>query len=184
MAQAPATVLQEINALYVALYGRAADGAGITYWISTLAAKDPAVTLTNAATMAISTADATFLGQQFVNTQSTYFTTQYGGLNDTQFIQALYVNVGGNAGDPNGVQYWVNLLTAAEAAPGATQLSARAGLVGQFAHDMLSVDLTVGAAALGLSAADYAAAVARQQQFQNKVSVSQFYANEFDPAGR
>ena len=178
MAQAPATVLQEINALYVALYGRAGDSAGINFWINVLAAHDPAVTAGNAVTMPISTADATFLGQQFVSTQSTYFNTLYGGLTDIQYINALYVNIGGNTGDPNGVQYWVNVLTAAEAVPGTTVQAARAGVAGVFAHDMLSIDLTVGAAALGLSATDYAAAVARQQQFQNKVSVSQYYANE------
>ena len=43
---------------------------------------------------------------------------------------------------------------------------------------MLSVDLTVGAAALGLSAAQYAAAQARQTELQNKIAISQFYANE------
>ena len=177
MAQAPATVVQEINGLYVALYGRAADGLGISYWISQVATYDPAITLANAATTPISTADAAWLGQQFVATQSTYFNAQYGGLNDTQFIQALYVNIGGNTGDPAGVQYWLNLLTVAEASGQSVQ-AARAGLIGQFAHDMLSIDLTVGAAALGLSASDYAAAVARQQEFQNKVSVSQYYAIE------
>src|SRR5208283_3782558 len=41
-----------------------------------------------------------------------------------------------------------------------------------------SIDLTVGASALGLSAADYAAAEARQAEFQNKDLVSQFYAAE------
>jgi hypothetical protein len=177
MAQAQATVLQEINGLYVALYGRAADGPGLNYWVSLLSAHDPAVTSANASTLALSAADAMYLGQQFVNTQSSYFNTQYGGLTDSQFVQALYVNVGGNTGNAAGIAYWLNLLTAAEAS-GQTAQNARAGLVGQFAHDMLSIDLTVGAAALGLSASDYAAAVARQQQFQNKELVSQNYAIE------
>jgi hypothetical protein len=177
MAQASATVQQEINGLYAALYGRAADGPGIDYWAAQLSAKDPAVTSTNSATLPISTADSTFLGQLFVTTQSTYFTTQYASLNDLGFVQALYQNVGGNTGDTNGVQYWLSLLTAAEAS-GQTAQNARAGILGQFAHDMLSIDLTVGAAALGLSASDYSAAVARQQQFQNKVLVSQAYADE------
>ncbi len=173
MAQAPATILQEINGLYVALYGRAADNTGMNYWCGQVG-----VTPAQAAITAITPAQATLLGQQFVNTQSTYFNAQYGSLNDTQFIQALYVNIGGNTGDASGIVYWLSLLTSAEAVPGATQQSARAGLVGQFAHDMLSLDLSVGAAALGLSAVDYAAAVARQQEFQNKVSVSTYYAVE------
>ena len=172
---AQATVSQEINGLYVALYGRAADGPGINYWIVQLQGFDPAITSANAATVAIGVADETYLGQQFVNTQSSYFNTQYGSLSDLQFVQALYTNIGGNTGNASGVEYWLGLLTAAEAS-GQSAQDARAGIVGQFSHDMLSIDLTVGATALGLRAADYAAAEARQAEFQNKDLVSQFYA--------
>jgi S-layer protein len=175
MAQAQATILQEINGLYVAVYGRAADGPGIDYWCGQLG-----ITAATAASTLVTPAQETLLGQAFVNTQSTYFNLQYGALTDLQFIQALYVNIGGNTGDANGVQYWFSLLQTAEgASPSAAQiLAARAGLVGQFVHDMLSIDLTGGQAASGLSASDYAAAVARQQQFENKVAVSQDWANE------
>lgn len=48
---------------------------------------------------------------------------------------------------------------------------------------MLSIDLTPGAAALGLSVSDHAAAVARQQEFHNKVSVSQHYADKSNLPG-
>ena len=115
MAQAPATVLQEINALYVALYGRAADGPGISYWISQLSGFDPAITAQNAATTTISGPDATFLGQQFVNSQATYFNNLYSGLTDVQFIEKLYQNIGGNNGDAAGIQFWLAALTKAEA---------------------------------------------------------------------
>jgi hypothetical protein len=175
MAQAQATILQEINGLYVAVYGRAADGPGINYWCGTLG-----VSVAAAATTPVTVAQQTALGQAFVNTQSTYFLTQYPTtMNDITFVQALYMNIGGNTGDAGGIAYWFSLLQAAEGpAPTAAQITAaRAGLVGQFTHDMLSIDLTAGAAALGLTASDYAAAVARQAEFQNKVSVSQYYAN-------
>ncbi len=154
---------------------RAADNAGINFWSAQLG-----VTAAQAATTAITTAQATLLGQQFVTTQSTYFTATYAGLNDIQFVEALYGNIGGNAGDPAGIQYWYGLLQAAEGgstSPAVIQ-AARAGIVGAFVDQMLSVDLTVGAAVLGLSPTDYAAAVARQTELQNKISVSQFYANE------
>ncbi len=173
MAQAPTTVLQEINALYVALYDRAADNQGINYW-----AAQVGLTAAQAATTPVTTAQATLLGQQFVATQATYFNATYGGLNDLQYVQALYGNIGGNAGDATGVQYWFSALTTLEAQAGQTQQSARAAIAGQFVDAMLGLDLTVGAAALGLSASDYAAAQARQAELLNKVSVSQFYANE------
>ena len=173
MAQAPTTVLQEINALYVALYDRAADNQGINYW-----AAQVGLTAAQAATTPVTTAQATLLGQQFVATQATYFNATYGGLNDLQYVQALYGNIGGNAGDATGVQYWFSALTTLEAQAGQTQQSARAAIAGQFVDAMLGLDLTVGAAALGLSASDYAAAQARQAELLNKVSVSQFYANK------
>ncbi len=173
MAQAQATILQEINGLYVAVYGRAADGPGITYWCGTLG-----VSVATAALTQVTLPQQIALGQAFVNTQSTYFLTLYPTtMNDITFVQALYSNIGGNTGDAGGVAYWFSLLQAAEAG-GASAINARAAIVGQFTYGLLSTDLTVGAAALGLSASDYAAAVARQAEFQNKISVSQFYANE------
>ena len=115
MAQAPTTVLQEINALYVALYDRAADNQGINYW-----AAQVGMTAAQAATTPVTTAQATLLGQQFVATQATYFTATYGSLNDIQYVEALYGNIGGNAGDAVGVQYWFGQLTALEAQVGQT----------------------------------------------------------------
>jgi hypothetical protein len=176
MAQAQATILQEINGLYVAVYGRAADGPGITYWCGTLGVSVAAAALTQ-----VTLPQQIALGQAFVNTQSTYFLTLYPTtMNDITFVQQLYTNIGGNTGDAGGIAYWFSLLQAAEGpAPTAAQITAaRAAIVGQFTYGLLSTDLTVGAAALGLSASDYAAAVARQAEFQNKISVSQFYADE------
>jgi hypothetical protein len=111
---------------------KAADGPGIDYWCGTLG-----VTTAAASTTLVTLAQQTALGQAFVNTQSTYFTGLYGGLTDIQFVQALYMNIGGNTGDAGGIQYWFSLLQAAEgASPTAAQIqAARAGIVGQFAHD-------------------------------------------------
>lgn len=95
-ATAEASVLREINGLYVALYGVAATGPGVSYWVNQVVAHDPSVTLASAnSTAPIPLADAQFLGQQFVITQSTYFQSQYGSLTDSQFVQALYSNLGG-----------------------------------------------------------------------------------------
>ncbi len=167
---------REVHALYVALYGRAADGFGVSFWQSAVGARDPNYTI-EYVWSDLSVADQIWLGQQFVSTQSTYFNARYGALDDQTFVQSLYMNIGGNTGDAGGAAYWVGLLTAAKAA-GQSSTDARAGIIGQFAHDMLNIDLTPGAAAFGLSAADYAAAVTRQQQFQNKVAVSQFYTQQ------
>ena len=98
MAQAQATILQEINGLYVAVYGRAADGPGITYWCGTLGVSVAAAALTQ-----VTLPQQIALGQAFVNTQSTYFLTLYPTtMNDITFVQQLYTNIGGNTGDAGG----------------------------------------------------------------------------------
>jgi hypothetical protein len=182
---APATsVQQEILGLYAALYNRAGDGSGYSFWVNTdgQQADSGGVTMSNASGTTVTLTDAAVLGQQFVNTQNTFFNQTYGGLTDSQFINALYVNLGGNAGDPGGISYWANLLAQAEAG-GQSAQAARAGLVGQFVHDLIGVNLTLGAAALGLTTDQYNAALARQAAIDNKVAVSLAYLNASQGAG-
>ena len=89
---------------------------------------------------------------------------------------SLYVNIGSNAGDPGGIAYWTNLLQQAEAG-GASVQAARAGLVGQFVHDLIDFDLTPGATALGLTAAQYQQAQTRETAINDKIAVSLGYSN-------
>jgi hypothetical protein len=164
--------------LYAALYNRAADFPGYSYWVGIDGQQSDSggVTVANASTTAVTFNDEQVLGQLFVNTQSTFFNATYGKLTDEQFVNALYVNIGGNAGDPGGVSYWEGLLKQAEAGGSSVQ-AARAGLVGQFAHDLIDFDLTPGAAALGLTAAQYQDAQTRQATIDNKIAVSLAYSN-------
>jgi len=180
----PTSVQQEILGLYAALYNRAADFPGYSFWvgIDSQQSDSGGVTVANAGTTAVTLNDAEVLGQAFVNTQATFFNATYGSLSDSAFVNALYVNIGGNAGDPAGVAYWTNLLLQAEAA-GASVQAARAGLVGQFVHDLIDVDLTPGAAALGLTAAQYQDALTRQATIDNKIAVSLAYSNASQQAG-
>jgi hypothetical protein len=178
------TVQQEILGLYAALYNRAADFPGYSYWIGIdgQQADSGGVTVTNANVTAISQNDARVLGELFVNTQSTFFNTTYGALNDSAFINALYTNIGGNAGDPDGVAYWLNLLAQAEAGGQSVQ-AARAGIVGQFVHDLIDMNLSPGAAALGLTATQYQAAELRQATIDNRIAVSLAYATASQHSG-
>ena len=178
------TVQQEILGLYAALYNRAADSPGYSYWVSIDGQQSDSggVTVGNASTNAVTLADAAVLGQQFVNTQNTYFNQTYGSLTDSAFINALYVNLGGNAGDPTGVAYWANLLAQAEAGGESVQ-AARAGLVGQFVHDLIAINLAPGAAALGLTTDQYNAAVLRQEAIIDKIEVSTAYMNASQQSG-
>jgi probable HAF family extracellular repeat protein len=177
----PTSVQQEVLGLYAALYNRAADFPGYSFWVGMDGQQSDSggVTVANAGTTAVTLNDAQVLGQGFVNTQATFFNQTYASLTDTQFINALYVNIGGNAGDPGGVAYWQGLLAQAEGSnPTAAQIqAARAGLVGQFVHDLIDYDLTPGAAALNLTAAQYQQAQTRQTAINDKIAVSLAYSN-------
>jgi hypothetical protein len=175
------SVQQEVLGLYAALYGRAADFGGYSYWVNTVGqqADGAGVTTANAGSTAVTTNDAIVLGQLFVNTQSSYFNSVYGGLSNSAFINALYVNIGGNAGDPTGIAYWASLLQQAEAGGQSVQ-AARAGLVGQFVHDLVDVNLNTFP---GLTPAQFQAAVQRQDTIDNKIAVSLAYANASEQTG-
>jgi probable HAF family extracellular repeat protein len=177
----PTSVQQEVLGLYAALYNRAADFPGYSFWVGMDGQQSDSggVTVANAGTTAVTLNDAQVLGQGFVNTQATFFNQTYASLTDSQFINALYVNIGGNAGDPGGVAYWQGLLAQAEGSnPTAAQIqAARAGLVGQFVHDLIDFDLTPGAAALGLTAAQYQQAQTREAAINDKIAVSLAYSN-------
>ena len=180
----PTSVQQEVLGLYAALYNRATDFPGYSYWVGIDGQQSDAggVTVADANTTAVTLNDAQVLGQAFVNTQSTFFNATYGGLTDSLFINALYVDIGGNAGDPGGIAYWSNLLAQAEAG-GASVQAARAGLVGQFVHDLIDIDLTPGAAALGLTTAQYQDALTRQATINDKIAVSLGYSNASQQTG-
>jgi hypothetical protein len=165
----PATsVQQEVLGLYAALYNRAADAPGLAYWEGVVGA-----TAANAGTTAITTANAELLGQLFVTTESTYFNATYGALNDSQFISALYTNIGGNSGDPSGISYWAGQLATLEA-QGASVTTARSEIVGAFVQEFIDYDLSTQPSSL--TTAQYQAGVQRQTMFDNKLAVSEMYA--------
>lgn len=94
--------------LYQAAFGRVPDYAGFTYWLNNF--------------KTVSAGNTLLLSQQFYN--SAEFAARIGGdpttLTDANYVLALYQNVLGRPGDFNGVTYWANWLTAAEAAGGNT----------------------------------------------------------------
>ncbi len=95
-----------------------------------------------------------------------YYNANYGSLNPTQFITALYSNLGGPtnmAGIAPGVTYWTNQILAQEAA-GTPQPLAYTNVLGQFVDSFLSYS------------GNDPSALARQQTLNNKVAVSEFYA--------
>lgn len=106
----------QIQQLYVAYLGRAADKAGLDYWSQQLNAEKPVLTLEN-------------LRANFVNEQPEYVNA-YAGLSRSDTVVKIYNNLFGRAPDAAGLAYWTTgggatvnadqLLTAFVAGAGAT----------------------------------------------------------------
>lgn len=151
---ATATNAQKIAGLYAAFFERAPDAAGLSYW------------------------EGQFTGNATVNTIAVQFAANpvfaatYGSLTDVQFVNAVYQNVLGAAGDAAGVDYWVSQLKTGGA-------DARANFVAQFVNDALTVDV---ASFTNLTAEERAVAQGRQDTLTNKANVGLHFAEKFGSA--
>jgi hypothetical protein len=156
------TVQQAIDGLYIVLYGRTADSLGYAAWAGFLGLSQRQIAAQQA-----TAAQYQSLANAFITGEPSYYNATYPAtMTNTQFVNALYMNLGGALGDAAGALYWTSLLNAGQS---------RASVVAQFTESFQSIDLSSQAAS-GLSAEDFAAAVLRQQTFTNKVIVSQYYA--------
>ena len=87
-----AVTAQQVQQLYVGYLGRAADQAGLDYWLSELNAENATLTLEN-------------LRSNFVNEQPEY-ADAYAGLNRQQTVSQIYQNVFGRTPSDAEVAYW------------------------------------------------------------------------------
>lgn len=147
-----ATVAQEISALYSAIFSRAPDKEGLDFWTAKI---DGGASLADAA-------------EGF--TQHPVFTQIYQGLSDTDFVNALYVNILGSAGDTAGVQFWVDRLAGGDS---------KGQVVADFVTASLDTDLNALLASGSLTQAEYDAAVVRQETLTNKADVGVHFANTY-----
>lgn len=79
--------------LYDTVLGRLPDKAGLAHWTEGLDAGDLSQ---------VAVADSFMVSEEFV--------TRYGNLDNPSFVKALYQNILDREGDPEGVQYWSDLL--------------------------------------------------------------------------
>lgn len=100
-----ATTSAQVQQLYVAYLGRAADKAGLDYWMAELNATPAVLTLEN-------------LRANFVNEQPEY-SDAYAGLSRQDTVIKIYNNLFGRAPDAAGLTYWT---TGAGASVNADQL--------------------------------------------------------------
>ncbi|HBO8059164.1 TPA: DUF4214 domain-containing protein [Pseudomonas aeruginosa] len=87
-----ATTSAQVQQLYVAYLGRAADKGGLDYWLGELNSTPAKITLDQ-------------IRANFVNEQPEY-AAAYGGLNRTEIVSKIYLNLFGRPADAGGLAYW------------------------------------------------------------------------------
>jgi len=149
------TVKQEVAALYSAIFNRAPDQAGLEFWVNAIEGGDSLVQAAEGFT------------------QHPVFAETYAGMSDSQFVQQLYVNILGGAGDANGIAFWTEKLASGVS---------KGQVVAEFVQGALSIDLDALLASGELSQAEYDAAVARQDSLTNKANVGLHFVEKFGAA--
>ena len=150
-----ATIKEKIGGLYILFFNRAADKDGLDYWVN------EAESLSE--DTAIKTLAASFA-------EHPQFTELYDGLDNTEYVEAIYINTLGQAGDTEGIAYWSSLLD--------NGLS-RSDMVADFVSAALDFDRE-DSQYESLSEAELDAASERQQLLQNEVDVSLYFVDNFE----
>jgi len=166
MATPAPTVLNAIDALFITLYNRVADYSDYVGFAGSLGLTYQQAAGTPATVAQFQTLAAQMTGPNNSAAVTAYYNTNYGSLTPSAFITALYTNLGGptnQAGIAPGVTYWTGQILAAEAA-GTPQATAYTNVLGQFVDAFLTYS------------GNDPAALQRQQTLNNKVAVSEFYA--------
>lgn len=149
------TVQQEVAALYSAIFNRAPDQAGLQFWVDAIEGGDTLVQAAEGFTL------------------HPVFAETYAGMSNSEFVQQLYVNVLGGAGDANGIQFWTDKLDSGVS---------MGQVVAEFVQGALSIDLDALLASGELSQDEYDAAVLRQDSLTNKADVGLSFVAKFGAA--
>lgn len=155
MATASTAQISQISALYVSLFNRAPDTAGLSFWSSALA---NGVSL-DAITAGFLTAP---------EGQANYPSFQSG----SAFVSAFYSKVFGRAPDAGGLAFWTAALTSAG---GASSDAAKVFIISQILN-VVSTPLTVRPA--GITDVLYAQATNDRALFANKLDAGTYLATQ------
>jgi S-layer protein len=155
MAIATTAQLTQISSLYVALFNRAPDTVGLSFWGNALA---------NGAALAT-------ISQGFLNAPEG--TLNYPAFqSSSEFVTAFYTKVFGRAPDAGGLAFWT---TALNNAGGAESTTAKASVVSQI---ISTVNTPLTTRPAGLTDAEYAQTVSDRALFANKVDVGTYLATQ------
>jgi len=142
--------ITDVNTLYVALFGRAADGVGLGYWARELAGSD------TVAAKSLATVANTMFN---LDAARSYYPS---ALTNKEIVDAFYLKVLGRASDAVGSAYWLAALNKAGATPGSVIV------------DMVAAATNWKPTGLPADAATDAAGTISKNLFANKVAVSTY----------
>jgi hypothetical protein len=143
---------QKITGLYVSFFKRAADKSGLDYWKGK---SDDVLSRGENVSNVLKELSKGFAGHEV-------FVSTYSAMDNQAFVEAIYQNSLGKAGDSDGISYWVGLLNSG---------MSRSDMVAEFIESSLSTDLTTENYPT-LSAEALALAQKRQNLISNKVNVA------------
>ena len=153
----PATTQQIIAGLYAAFYNRAPDKDGLAYWENRASSGNTQEVFNEIA--------AGFASHP-------KFSELYDGLNNQQFVEAIYVNVLGFSGDTAGISFWTNAIN------NGTQ---RSDMVAEFVFSALNIDLN-DAQWDSLTEEEKDISQNRQDTLLNKVDAALYFVDTFGDA--
>jgi hypothetical protein len=118
---------QKLEMIYIAYFGRAADGPGLTFWAgqdvqAQAAGQSAAVALTNIAN-SFTPQPETLALYPFLGTPNLDLSSPNAQAGLSTFIDNVYSNLFGHAADANGKAYWVSQLTSGSVGLGAAALA-------------------------------------------------------------
>lgn len=87
--------LSQVQALYVAYYGRPAEPAGLNFWANVVEANG---------------GDVSVIIKDFSNAPE--YQQRFGSLDDATLVNNLYLQMFGRSAEPGGLEFWVGLLKA------------------------------------------------------------------------
>ena len=146
---------EKIAALYTLMYHRAPDQAGLTYWLNEMA---------NGKTM-------TDISRAFAG--HARFMNDYASLNNQEFVETMYKEGLGNAGDVQGINYWTNKLALGQS---------RADMLAEFALSTITVDLISMNQSGALTQTEFIAATERQNTLLNRIDLGLEFVKQFGNA--
>lgn len=144
----------EVAGLYSAIFNRAPDASGMEHWLNNLY-----------------NFGSTLNGLSGAFVRHPVFIDTYGGMDNTQFVEAIYKNMLGAAGDQGGINYWINHLS-----NGMTY----ADMVADFVQGALRVDLNEMFDNGSLTQEEFDAAVNRQDHITYRSLVAVEFVHKLD----